>query len=422
MKIKQILDFSIRTVIVLAVFISGSQLSSMHDNEHLCDGFVEENNLRIPVSNYNQKLLGGVSEAEFNQAIGLVESVYAPIFAKKGQKLQMKKMWSNDQVNAVAYKKNGYSVIEIWGGLARHSVMTTDGVILVTCHEVGHHLGGLPKYTGSGNNWAAVEGEADYFATLKCLRKVFASQASTWSGNVDRVVQDNCTASFGEDTNEAKICMRIGMAGLASAQLSAAISNGRAPSFSTNDPSVVAQTYESHPAAQCRLDTYVKGDYCTVSDTIDVSDTNLETGTCRNIENEEFGARPRCWYKPTPAPIPTDGIALTPNLNGTSTYSTNNPNQVITLTWEVSSFAGAKGIYFEITRPNGEFSSPNGTMPDAQAMPGGSVPAVRGRISILPARQLPGWGVYKFRIIALDRTGRKAVSRFSNSATLNLQK
>ena len=435
MKISRKFDFTLTLLITVCAMVSGSQSRPAANQEKLCEGFVEENNLRIPISNSNQKLLGGVTEAEFSTSIAMVESTYSSIFKRKGLKLQVKKMWTNDQVNAQAYNQNGYSVVEIWGGLGRHNVMTPDGVTLVTCHEVGHHLGGLPKFTDPSGRWASVEGEADYFATLKCLRKVFAPQADTWNGEVDPLVQEKCVNSFGDNTKESRVCMRIGMAGLTAAKLSAAISNGRSPNLSTSDPNVVTKTYELHPAAQCRLDTYVHGDYCMVSDTVELSDSNMDTGVCRSVAEEEYGARPLCWFKPinlpppappapapmpTPQPPPTDGIALTPNLNGAEVYSSHNPNQMITFTWDVSGFAGAAGVYFEVTRPNGEFAVPNGVTPDPRAIPGGAVPIVRGQINILPLRQLPGWGVYKFRVVPLDRTGRRAVGRFSNPAVLNL--
>ena len=242
------------------------------------------------------------------------------------------------------------------------------------------------------------------------------------------------------------------MASMASAKLSAALSGSQAPSFDSHDSSVVTKTYERHPAAQCRLDTYMSGDICKVSDSVDVSDRDPDVGVCRNTADEEYGARSRCWYKPansqapTPGPTPTpnpgltpgaaptpvpaprpppipapiDGIAVTPLLNGSVEITSSNPNQPIVMTWDVSTMSGARGIYFEVLGPNKEYTEPNGVNPDRQAMKGGSIPQVRGRITILPSRQLPGWGVYKIRIIPLDATGQRPAGRFSNPAVLNL--
>lgn len=448
---------------LVGVIISGSPTSTVADffNHHkeghkhtfLCSGFVEENDLRIPVDpTGRQKLLGGVTEAEFNTAIDRVERVYAPLFANKRMRLRVKRLWSNSQVNAVAYKEGAFSVIEIWGGLGRHQTMTVDGVTLVACHEVGHHLGGVPKYSDANGRWASVEGQADYFATMKCLRKVFAAEVNSWSGFVDPAVQQKCDAQFGPGTDDSKICMRIEMAALASANMSAAISNDRSPSFSARDVSVVTRTYEKHPRAQCRLDTYVNGSLCHVSHGVDMSDRDPHVGVCRNTPSEEYGARPLCWYKPegsvappnpappvppvppspppsptpnptpqppAPSPVPGDDVARTPTLNGQVMVTVRNPNELITLSWDVSHIPGAAGVYFEAVM-NRDFTVPNGTTPDSFAVSRSTLPQARGSLRILPSRQLPGWGVYRFRVIPLDRYGRVPVGRFSDPAVLNL--
>jgi hypothetical protein len=445
-----------QVVILASIFCTlrlanaGEEHSPHHNEPHdhlLCEGFVEKNDLRIPVPKAGQAKVTAMStEAEFNAAIDKVANVYAPIFSKKGQRLRVKKLWQDAQVNAVAYKEGGYAVVEIWGGLARHSAMNADGVTLVTCHEVGHHLGGPPKYTDQATGtWASVEGQADYFATLKCLRKVFAAEVDTWSGAVDSVAREKCESSFGIGTRGSKLCGRIAMASMASARLSASLSGSGNPSFSSQDNTQVSRTYEKHPAPQCRLDTYLKGDLCRVQDTVELSDSNLDVGVCRNIAGEEYGARARCWFKaatvvtptpnpdvpnptpnpdvpnPTPNPLPVPGVAKTPLLNGQTLIVVGNPNQNLIFSWDVSNIAGAGGIYFEVIGPNRDFSVPNGTQPDPSAMPGGSFALVRGSISVNPARQLPGRGEYKFRVIPLDRTGRIPKGRYSNPAILRLQ-
>ncbi|MCB0351277.1 MAG: hypothetical protein KDD38_08850, partial [Bdellovibrionales bacterium] len=232
-------------LVFIMTLIFSSPFGQSSNIPHLCEGFVEKNDLRIPVPKDGmQKLAGGVTEVEFNEAIDLVEQVYASIFSKKGKRLKVKKLWSNDQVNAVAYTEGGFAVVEIWGGLGRHSTATPDAITLITCHEVGHHLGGSPKMTDQASGaWASVEGQSDYFATLKCLRKVFSKDIDAWSGSVDRTARAKCEDSHGVNTHDAKVCMRIAMASMASAKLSAALSGSQAPSFDSHDSSVVTKTY-----------------------------------------------------------------------------------------------------------------------------------------------------------------------------------
>ena len=55
------------------------------------------------------------------------------------------------------------------------TTITVDGMALVACHEMGHHMGGAPKIDGwYGSSWATNEGGADYYGTLKCARRFFA--------------------------------------------------------------------------------------------------------------------------------------------------------------------------------------------------------------------------------------------------------
>jgi hypothetical protein len=429
------------------IFLVVQQYAWGHSTQVRCDGFLEKNNLRIPIG---QKFAGDVTQEQFNEAIEKVVRVYSPIFTQKRQRLVMKKLWENTQVNAVAYQESGNAVVEIWGGLGRHATMTPDAVTLVTCHEVGHHLGGTPKYSDQNGAWAAVEGQADYFATLKCLRKVFRPEVNSWNGEVAPTARAKCNESHGADTVESKICQRIAMAGIASARLSASLGNSGQPSFDARDSSVVQRTFERHPQAQCRLDTYMNGNVCRVNDSVDVNDRDPNVGVCRNTTEEQYGARSLCWYKPsgsgtnptppnpqpptpqpptpqppnpqppTPQP-PVSDVAQTPRLNGQESLVSRNPNAIFTLTWDVSNISGATGIYFEVIGPNKEFQEEHGVQPDPQAMPGGSFARQRGQIRISPARQLPGWGTYRFRVIPLDRSGRQPAGRFSSPAVFELK-
>lgn len=418
-----------------------------HDEVQVCEGFLPKNDLKI--SSESKNILG-ISESQFQSVLLSVEKIYSPIVKSMGATLEINRLWSSEEVNAFASRKQNIWRVDMHGGLARHSAITTDGLALITCHEVGHHLGGSPRYN---RDWASVEGQSDYFATLKCLRKVFEAEMPEWNGSVDRVAQEKCDAAFGSRTLNSKLCGRIAMAGKSAASLSQALGGGAAPRFDIKDPSVVSSTMESHPKTQCRMDTYFNGSLCRTSHTNDVGATDPLKGVCKNTVAEEYGARARCWYKPTTGvppindpvippldptdppptdppptdPPPTDpppvddAIAKTPLLNGVNVLKITNPNTIINLQYDVSNFANARGLYFEIIGPNLDFSDPNGTQPDPRAMPGGSLPKLKGSITIKPSRHLPGWGVYKMRLIALDATGRKAVSQFSNAAILRLE-
>ena len=126
------------------------------------EGFLPENDLKISV---NAKRFGGISEEQFNTVIDKVNDVYAPLVAQEGGTLKIVKNWTDATVNAYAQRQGTTYLVSMFGGLARHETITEDGMALVVCHEIGHHIGGAPKKTW-GSAWASNEGQSDYFATL----------------------------------------------------------------------------------------------------------------------------------------------------------------------------------------------------------------------------------------------------------------
>ncbi len=124
---------------------------------------------------------------------------------------------------------------------------------------------------------------------------------------------------------------------------------------------------------------------------------------------------------PTPTPTPGSGIAKQPTLNGQLELSTSNPNNPVTIAFDISEFGsqGAAGAYIEISQPNREFSNPNGDSPDPQRLTYAMVNGLTGNVTFVPARTLPNWGTYAFRVIPLNNQ-RFPVGKFSNSSHLKL--
>src|SRR4051812_40125480 len=125
------------TAMVVGLSLAGSALTCSQNGN---GGFLPENDFYIPA---NQKgLNGGLTEAQFNAAIDKVETVYAPIIASAGGKLQIDRNWTDGTVNAYASQVGKTWKVAMFGGLARHNTITEDGMSLVVCHEIGHHVGG----------------------------------------------------------------------------------------------------------------------------------------------------------------------------------------------------------------------------------------------------------------------------------------
>lgn len=286
-------------ILVATMVALASVGSSIACDIHGESGIVEKNDLNIPVGAKNA---GGITKEQFDSAIDKVEGIYQPIVGAKGKILEVVRNWDDGTVNAYAQQVGNTWKVSMFGGLARHETITVDGFALVVCHEVGHHLGGLPKKKSWwSSSWASNEGQADYFGTMKCLRKYMEKDdniSMMANANVPAFVTEKCESNF-TNASDIAMCQRGALAGLSLGNLFRALRRLDAPlKFDTPDPAVVAQTDDNHPAPQCRLDTYFQGALCEKDHYSDVSDTDANQGVCNRVDQDTDGIRPLCWYKP----------------------------------------------------------------------------------------------------------------------------
>lgn len=286
----------ILATIVATLIFSGQTIAC---DQHGQGGIVEENSLHLPV---DAKNVNGMSEAEFNSTIDKVEAVYGPIFSERGKRLVVERKWTDGTVNAYAQQSGNTWKVSMFGGLARHEAITTDGFATVVCHEIGHHIGGQPKKKSwFGSSWASNEGQSDYFATSKCLRKFMENDDNaTIVANmaIPEIVTKTCNEKFTSEA-EVLVCQRAGMAGLSLGNLFRALRNLTTElKFDTPDTTSVSTTNHNHPAPQCRLDTYWNGALCDKDAYTDVSDDDFAIGTCARVDGYDSGVRPTCWFKP----------------------------------------------------------------------------------------------------------------------------
>lgn len=248
-----------------------------------------------------------LTEKEFNQVIDRAEKIYAPIIDEQhGAQLSINRLWDNSTVNASAQQWGSYWSVNMYGGLARRPEVSLDGFTLVLCHEIGHHLGGYPF----SSSWAANEGQSDYFATLSCARLLWSEDVdlnASYRATVPVLPKQLCDSAW-ELEEDQNLCYRTMAAGKSLADLLAALKDDSV-SFDEKDASRVRRTDNSHPAAQCRLDTYISGALCdSVFDPNVIpakrygnsADAERETAryTCTRYDAYEVGVRPRCWFKP----------------------------------------------------------------------------------------------------------------------------
>lgn len=261
-----------------------------------------ENSLYIPVG--HDKNVSIVKES-FDKTIDKLEKIYKPII-KDNYKvtLYVERNWTDGTVNAYASQSGTTWKVAMFGGLARHPIVTPDGFAAVVCHELGHHIGGQVKMPRS---WATAEGQADYYATSKCLKLMFEDEDeqniavldNLTDSAEDKMIADKCEKVFGPGRDQA-ICVRSTKAGEVLASLLNDLGGSTTPvKVTTPDLSVVSTTYMMHPDAQCRLDAYFAGALCDKDPHELASMTDVSVGSCTRKAGYTLGVSPLCWYKPS---------------------------------------------------------------------------------------------------------------------------
>lgn len=282
-------------------FLSLSLIGAVQaDNvRNLCSGFLPPNSLNIPVGNTFMGSETGITEKQFNAILDRVQGLYTEEMKQKyGAKFVINRNWTDGTVNAYATQAGSEWAISMFGGLARYKGMTEDGFAAVACHEVGHHLGGAPRYSDS--EWATVEGGADYYAMLKCMRRYFEhddNETIMAARTPDELGVSSCNAQF-SNHQDALICIRGTEAGIVLGRVLQDLGGEKAIALNTPDQSKVDEVYEGHPRAQCRLDTYFSGALCPVAVSDELSQSDYKRGSCHNAKVTPQGLRPLCWFKP----------------------------------------------------------------------------------------------------------------------------
>jgi hypothetical protein len=85
--------------------------------------------------------------------------------------------WESDSLNAQAYRLGPTAAyVRVYGGLARHRAIGSEGLALAIAHEIGHHKGGPP--VTRHYHWLSTDRRADEWALTVGLPAVFAGAAA----------------------------------------------------------------------------------------------------------------------------------------------------------------------------------------------------------------------------------------------------
>lgn len=270
-----------------------------------------------------------ISESQFFEIVSELQKLYSPIIAQFGGKLSIQADWKKDAIVAQATQMFGTWVVQISGGLARRPELSADGLSLIICHELGHHVGGFPyKYAlptqfsiprpsdlpgGIENIWAGAEGQADYYSTQVCAKKLWAKSPdlnATFRDKVDPFGKEKCDLAYHTDS-ERNICYRS-VTGLQTIMATlAALMQKPMPHLDTPDTSEAKTTFTDHPGPQCRMDTVFEGSICPAAHDDTVIPGKKSSDFPDGIESERdaakyycthsgpyvMGLRPACWFK-----------------------------------------------------------------------------------------------------------------------------
>lgn len=238
----------------------------------------------------------GITWEQYEEAIKRVQNEYSPDFKSMGRKLEIISAWRDAEVQAYASSQGKTDQVTVNGGMARFPFMTADALTLVICHELGHHIGGAPQalfYNGK-----TIEGQADYFATLKCMRRIFShddNRRFLSDDTIDPQIRKECKTSFSFE-REIAICHRSALASLVMGYVNAGVHRQENPKFNTPDQTRAEHLFTGHPNSQCRLDTYMAGVFCPVQTSLELSSLDLDIGACSRWYGQKRGVRPLCWY------------------------------------------------------------------------------------------------------------------------------
>lgn len=221
-----------------------------------------------------------ISHEDFLKLVSYFHKEYDQELIAKNQKLYINQMpgtmeenqtyWDLDIVRASYFgyvDPNGTKNHNIYffGGYAHLKYMGLDGITMALCHELGHGIADGPVKDIPGEEPAAVEGEADYFAARSCMTRIF-KYYNTNTDVIDSPYAINaCEKSF-SDKNQKEVCLRqfreLESEKKYFADIDVNPDSAQEVFFDQHDPTIVTKIETDpsfYPAPQCRFDTMMNG-------------------------------------------------------------------------------------------------------------------------------------------------------------------
>ena len=156
---------------------------------------------------------------------------------------------------------------------------------------------------GNSQSWpASAEGQADYYATAKCMKLILQDEAPmneeiANTAIVPEFVKDECSKQY-TNKEDQNLCLRLAVA---SEKQAKTVISEVIESFINLDNMDTSSTHSmnlGYPAAKCRMTTLYQGSLCNVNPSTKLNDSDETTGACHSKNGHQLGARPLCWFLP----------------------------------------------------------------------------------------------------------------------------
>ena len=244
-----------------------------------------------------------LADAWKKQIIEDAKVIYTPVSIATFNKPLYFRTSESPTVGGSAHHEREHLAIVLDKGLLETPRLTPDGLRMVICHELGHLFGGAPRrnvppeWDGltahDGLSMMTSEGQADYYASLVCFRKLLELEASdSPHPDLTRVgprLKYKCETEAKLKGDELQNCLRAGLAGEDFLKLVFDFPISCEKFDDSVAPELVRDFY---PGRQCRLDTIVSGALCSENQPLVLDFNLMNMNSCA----QEYATRPSCWF------------------------------------------------------------------------------------------------------------------------------
>lgn len=244
----------------------------------------------------NENLDQAKTQSQFEEINNRVVELFKNEINSMGINFHLQNQWSSNSKNAASLKLAENWSIQMNGAIYKDIAITNDAQAMVTCHELGHLIGGAPYKRESDGSKMSTEGQADFWASAVCFKryaKAFPLTQSMTNNYIKNICENNYLNNPMASVND---CYRTMMAGDSLAHFFSRLENENKPFININSKIKSIGTNLNHPDPQCRLDTFKAAALCDIGEVISTNIENAPEKMNCLMQNELVNKRPDCWF------------------------------------------------------------------------------------------------------------------------------